>query len=96
MKINWKVRFKNPVFVVGKFIPFLVFAVQALLGIINVFYPIGYEITDAMANDVLQKLNIIMLALISLSAPIDDTTKGLSDSKKALRYNEPKDDSKYL
>lgn len=90
MNINWKVRFKNPIFIVGKFLPFVLFAVQALLGIVNTFYPIGYEITDAMTNEVLQKLNIIAVALLTLSAPIDDTTAGVSDSKQALWYKEPK------
>lgn len=90
MKINWKVRFKNPIFIVGKFLPFLLFGTQAVLGIVSVFYPIGYEITDAMTDDVLQKLNIIAVALLTLSAPIDDTTKGISDSNQALWYKEPK------
>ena len=96
MLINWKLRFKNPIFIVGKFLPFLVFAAQGLLGVINVFYPIGYEITDSMTNEVLQKLNIVMVALISLTAPIDDTTAGASDSKQALGYRKPKDDTKYI
>lgn len=90
MNINWKVRFKNPIFIVGKFVPFLVFAAQAILAIISVFYPIGYEITDSMKNEVLQWLNGISIGLLTLSAPIDDTTDGLSDSPQALRYNKPK------
>ena len=91
MSINWKVRFKNPIFIVGKFLPFLLFATQAVLGIISVFYPIGYEITDAMTDDVLQKLNVIGVALVTLTAPIDDTTKGFADSKQSLNYEKPKD-----
>ncbi|WP_203334373.1 phage holin [Planococcus beigongshangi] len=92
MKINWKARFKNPIFIVGKFLPFVLFAVQALLAIINVFYPIGYEITDAMTNEVLRWLNGVAIALLTLSAPIDDTTDGISDSQQALKYSEPKKD----
>lgn len=94
MNINWKLRFKNPIFIVGKFLPFVLFAVQALLAIVNVFYPIGYEITDAMTNEVLQKLNLIAIGLVTLSAPIDDTTGGVSDSKQALRYMKPKKEGK--
>lgn len=90
MNINWKIRFKNPIFIVGKFIPFVIIAAQALLAIVGVFYPIGYEITDSMKNDALQWVNIISVSLLTLSAPIDDTTEGISDSPQALRYNKPK------
>ena len=92
MKINWKVRFSNPVFIVGKFLPFLLLAAQALLGIVNVFYPIGYEITDAMENEVLRWLNILSVGLITVSAPIDDTTKGIGDSERARTYKNPRSD----
>ena len=92
MKINWKVRFKNPVFVIGKFIPFLILSAQALLALIGIYIPIGYEITDAMYNDSLRYLNIISVALLTLSAPIDDTTQGISDSAQSMRYTNPRKD----
>jgi len=92
MNINWKVRFKNPIFIVGKFLPFLLFAAQALLGIVDVFHPIGYEITDAMTNEVMRRLNIVGVALITLTAPVDDTTFGFGDSKRARTYKKPRED----
>lgn len=89
MKINWKVRFNNPIFVVqvlgSVFVPILVY--------------FGLELDDltswAVLGDVLLRAVenpfVVGTALFSLWNAINDpTTKGLGDSATALTYTKPK------
>lgn len=88
MNINWKIRFKNPMFWVQV--------------IISIFTPIlaymGLTVQDLTSwGTILSALNlavtnpyVLVLVLISLyNAVIDPTTTGITDSAKALTYNEP-------
>ena len=89
MKINWKVRFKNPVFW---------FNLEA-----SIFLPIlaclGFNWEDmkswqAVGNVLLQAVQspvIVVSVLVSVWNLLNDpTTSGLSDSSQALSYTEPK------
>ena len=88
MKINWKVRFKNPVFwfnlAAAIFLPML-----ACLGF-------NWEdmTSQAVGNVLLQAVQspvIVVSVLVSVWNLLNDpTTKGLSDSSQALTYTEPK------
>ena len=88
MNINWKIRFKNPMFWVQV--------------IISIFTPIlaymGLTVQDLTSwGTILSALNlavtnpyVLVLVLISLyNAVIDPTTTGITDSAKALTYDEP-------
>lgn len=91
MNINWKVRLKNPVF-------WAQIAVAVLLPILAYFGlswedmttwgAIGQVLLDAVKNPV-----VIVSVLVSVFNTLTDpTTKGLSDSKQALTYTQPKAD----
>ncbi|MFB4471839.1 phage holin [Oceanobacillus caeni] len=95
MKINWKVRFKNPNFiaqlVLAIFVPILAYmgiTAQDLTSwgtVFNVLF-------EAVSNPY-----VLVLVIVSVYNSITDpTVKGLSDSKQALKYMKPKDDKKYL
>lgn len=91
MKINWKVRLKNPVFwvqiAVAVFLPVL-----AYFGLswedMTTWGAIGKVLLDAVRNPV-----VIVSVIVSVWNAINDpTTKGLSDSAQALTYDKPKEE----
>ena len=88
MKINWKVRFKNPVFWAN-------LAVSIILPILAYMGLSWEDMTTwpALGNVLLQAIQspvIIVSVIVSVWNLINDpTTEGLSDSKKALTYTEP-------
>lgn len=84
-KINWKVRFKNKVWL-GSFISLIVGFVFNILALFDV-YPV---ITQ---NQVMLFINNILTFLGLFGVVIDPTTEGLYDSERALGYNEPWSDS---
>jgi phi LC3 family holin len=90
MKINWKVRFKNPVFLFQLFLAVAV-PIGAYFGLT------GQDITTwgILINVILDALsNPYVLFLIGVSvfnALTDPVVRGLSDSSQALRYERPKD-----
>lgn len=88
MKINWKVRIKNPVFWVqlalAIFVPIL-----SYFGLnweqLTTWAAIGDLLWQAIQNPV-----VVFAVLTSVyNAIIDPTTKGVSDSKLALSYDTP-------
>ena len=91
MKINWKVRFKNPMFWIGIIVAALA-TVLAELGVswhqMTSWTSIGQLLLDAVSNPV------VVVAVISAvyNAVIDPTTKGVCDSKDALKYDKPKEE----
>ena len=89
MKINWKVRFNNPVFWksigVSIMLPILTY-----MGIswesITSWYALWDLLVQAVANPV-----IVVAVLCSVWNAINDpTTAGISDSEQALTYIKPK------
>lgn len=88
MKINLKVRFKNPMFYV-----------QIILSVLTpILAYSGLTATDlttwAKLSDLLYKAisNPYVLSLVFVSvynALIDPTTRGFGDSERALNYNTP-------
>ena len=85
MKINWKVRLKNPVFWLTV-IPAVIALVYTVLGLFGVVPTIS---EDVLVNAV----TAIISALTTVGVLIDPTTKGVSDSDRALTYEEPGDGS---
>ncbi len=81
MHINWKVRFKNKVWLTA-FITFVVSAAYQLLAM--------FEVAPVLTQDaVLQAVAAILQLLSLLGVVVDPTTKGLGDSARALGYDEP-------
>lgn len=85
MKINWKVRLKNPVFWLTV-IPAVIALVYTVLGLFGVVPTIS---EDTLVNAV----TAIISALTTIGVLIDPTTKGVGDSERALTYEEPSDGS---
>lgn len=89
MKINWIVRIKNPIFwaqiAVAVFLPILTH-----LGLsweqITTWGALWALIIQAVSNPV-----IVVSVIVSVyNTLIDPTTKGLSDSAQAMKYEKPK------
>lgn len=81
MKINWKVRFQNKVWLTA-FVLFIVSAIYRLLSLLE----ITPKIPEATIIDIVTRL-IDLAALLGMV--IDPTTKGVSDSDRAMNYEEP-------
>ena len=85
MKINWKVRLKNPVFWLTV-IPAVIALVYTVLGLFGVVPTIS---EDVLVNAV----TAIISALTTVGVLIDPTTKGVGDSERAMTYEVPSDGS---
>ena len=85
MKINWKVRFKNKVWL-GSFFSLIVGFVYSMLALFDVFP----EVTQSL---VMQLLNQVLTFLGLIGVLVDPTTAGLGDSERAMGYEEPWDDN---
>ena len=91
MKINWKVRLKNPVFWAQVAIA-IVSPILVGLGLqwqdMTTWAALGGALGKAASNPV-----IVVSVIASLWACITDpTTAGTSDSEQALTYDKPKED----
>jgi phi LC3 family holin len=79
--INWKVRFKQPVFVTT-FLALVITFVYNLLGMFEVVPPVSQDMAMSVILAVVQ-------VLTALGILVDPTTKGVKDSERAMGYNEP-------
>lgn len=80
--LNWKVRFKNKVWLMS-FISAIITFVYQLLAMFNVVPKISED-------TVVQLVGLILNILVGIGVIQDPTTAGIEDSKQALTYNEPK------
>ena len=89
MNINWKVRFKNPMFWVGIVVVFIA-TILAQLGMsweqVTSWATLGQALLEAVSNPVV----VVAVITATYNAIVDPTTSGLSDSKNALTYKTPK------
>lgn len=84
MKINWMVRIKNKNFWVA-IIPAVLLLIQVIAAVF------GFEIDlGDLGNRLLDVVNAAFAVMVILGVVNDPTTDGLSDSKQALTYTEPK------
>lgn len=88
MKINWTVRFKNPVFW-AELVAAILLPILAHLGMnwedLTTWASLGEVFLAAIQNPV-----IVVSVVISVwNALNDPTTKGLNDSERAMTYTEP-------
>lgn len=89
MKINWRVRLKNPVFW-AQLATAIVLPILAYLGLqwsdMTSWATLGGILVQAVKNPV-----ILVSVVVSVWGIVNDpTTAGLSDSKKAMGYQSPK------
>ena len=81
MELNWKVRFKNKVWLAA-FLSTIITFIYTILAMLDIF-PI---ITK---NTVLQIVDYVLMLLSLVGVIVDPTTSGVGDSRRALSYEEP-------
>ena len=88
MNINWKVRLKNPAFWTG----LIGVLATSAVGMAQLF---GVDIA-AQAGGWQQALTALVTAVFGVLALVgvtaDPTTRGVSDSARALTYDKPRED----
>lgn len=85
MKVNWKVRFQNKVWLTA-FISLIVGFIYNLLKLLDIT-PV---VTENLVMDIISQF-LTFLGLFGVVA--DPTTAGLNDSNRAMSYEEPWDDN---
>lgn len=88
-KINWRVRFRNPKWVLGFVSQLLIIAQMVTVGL-NQTGAIQWQWSEGINVWVLGFTNAVLLLLASMSIVSDPTTSGYSDSNQAQQYSEPK------
>ena len=89
MKINWKVRIKNPYFWVG-----LLGVILSAMGVSADMFT-SWDIVIAQAKALISNPFMISSVIMAvLGTLIDPTTAGVTDSQRALEYNAPNNDKK--
>lgn len=83
-KINWKVRFKNKIWL-GSFLSLIIGFIFKILQAFDV-YP------EVMESEVVLTVDNILTFLGLVGVLIDPTTEGMFDSERALSYDEPWND----
>lgn len=89
MKLNLKVRFKNPVFI-AQLVMSVLLPILTYMGLtvedLTTWQVLGETLLQALTNPY-----VLGLVIVSVwNALNDPTTKGVSDSENALTYTEPK------
>lgn len=79
--MNWKLRFKNKTTLLTLLVTVVAF-VYNILGIFNIVPSISQD-------SVIQIVTLVVNALAMLGIVVDPTTSGVSDSERALQYEEP-------
>ena len=81
MKINWKVRFKNKVWLTT-FLSLIIGFVYNVLALFDIFPAVTQHAITQIVGEVLTFLGLIGVL-------VDPTTAGLGDSERAMSYEEP-------
>lgn len=85
MKINWKVRFQNKVWLSS----LIALVLSTIYNILDMF-----NITPAITqNQILDIVSQILMILGFLGVVVDPTTQGFNDSNRAMSYEKPWVDS---
>ena len=87
MKINWTVRFKNPLFWVS-----LAGVILTAMGIEPSLLTSWSAVWSALKELVSNPYMLASVALAVLGVFIDPTTKGVCDSQQAMTYEKPKEE----
>lgn len=81
MKINWKLRGQNKVTLIS-IIGVVVAFIYQVLGIFGIVPKIS-------ENEIIHLFSMLIDILVAVGIVVDPTTKGLSDSNRAMGYEEP-------
>lgn len=81
MKLNWKVRFKNKVWL-GSFFSLIIGFVYSMLALFDVYPAVTQNLIAQILNQILTFLGLIGII-------VDPTTSGFEDSNRAMTYVEP-------
>lgn len=81
--INWKVRMKNKSFWLAA-VPALLLAVQAVLALFGVDWT-----PEVLSDRLIDSINTVFTLLAIMGVVQDPTTVGVTDSRRALTYDEP-------
>lgn len=81
MKLNWKVRFKNKVWL-SAFISLIVSFAYNVMAAFDIFPAVTQ-------NAIMQIVSNILTFLGLIGVIVDPTTDGLGDSNRAMTYTEP-------
>lgn len=81
MKVNWKVRFHNGVWLAS----FLSMVVSFVYEILRMFDVVPF-ITESQVADIISK---VLMILGMLGVITDPTTAGIGDSQRAMTYEYP-------
>ena len=84
MKINWKVRFKNPTWLT-MFISLIVGFAFNMLKMFDV-------VPKVTQNQIMEVVSQVLTFLGLIGVLVDPTTAGIGDSERALGYAEPWND----
>lgn len=95
MNINWKVRFRNRLWVVG-FISQLFILFEILLVGAHAMGITDFQLTEEIKGWVLAVVNAIFGVVATLTHVQDPTTAGIEDSKLAMQYKEPRNDKDFI
>ena len=82
--INWKVRFANKTFWLS-LVPAVLLLVQVTAAVFGYTLDLG-----ELGNRLVAVVNALFAVLAILGVVTDPTTKGLSDSVRAMGYDKPK------
>ena len=82
-RINWKVRIANRQFWLS-LIPAVLLVLQAVAGVFGYVLDFG-----ELGNKLLTVVNSVFALLVILGIVVDPTTEGVSDSVRAMQYQEP-------
>jgi len=80
--MNWKLRFKNKATLLTLLVTIIAFIYQ-ILGIFGIVPSISQDSAT-------QIVTLVVNALAMLGIVVDPTTQGISDSERAMTYEEPK------
>ena len=88
--MNWKVRFKNPLFIAQMILAVLT-PILAYAGLtvkdLTTWKALGDLLIGALSNPYV--LGLVVVSLVN--AVTDPTTSGVKDSEQALTYTKPKE-----
>lgn len=86
MNINWGVRIRNKNFWIA-LIPALALLAQAIAAV----FGLKIDLSE-LSGKLLAVVDALFAVLVILGIVVDPTTKGVSDSNRALTYETPWDD----
>ena len=89
MRINWKVRIRNPYFWIQIGIAILM-PMLAYLGLTVEDLTSWAKVGQVLLKSILNPYVLGLVVVSVFNAIQDPTTKGLSDSENAMTYTEPK------